>query len=147
MMPLTLAALFLPLVILATLRLTRLITTDWLGEWVIVAPIKRWAVRAVMQKAATVGAAPHELEWLETKATRDDVILWGCAEQTNIWQARLAKGLDCPFCVGYWLGSGVVVLTAAVILWTHEVVIFWWGVLLFTLALNYVVGHVSKKID
>ena len=29
---------------LATARLTRLITSDWLGEWHIVRPLKRWAV-------------------------------------------------------------------------------------------------------
>lgn len=33
----------LALAALATARLTRVLTTDWIGEWTIVRPIKRWA--------------------------------------------------------------------------------------------------------
>ena len=122
---------------LATLRLTRLITTDWLGEWLIVAPAKHWAV---------------ETTWDPSIASRDLSVtsqeIWNEIDwtQTTSWRLRLVKGLDCPFCVGFWIGLVVLNVTALVIIAPMWVVVTW-GLLLGSLALNYLTGHVSSKID
>lgn len=137
MTPLMLAALFLPLVVLATLRLTRLITTDWLGEWLIVAPAKHWAVE--------LDSSPQLLAIDYDMSAKD---VWNLIDWTEPvgWRARLVKGLDCPFCVGFWIGLVVLNVTALVIIAPMWVVVTW-GLLLGSLALNYLTGHVSSKID
>ena len=137
MTPLMLAALFLPLVVLATLRLTRLITTDWLGEWLIVAPAKHWAVETANDEQVITSD-------LEEGASE----IWNDLDWTQVtsWRLKLVKGLDCPFCVGYWIGLVILGVTAAVIFAPVWLVIAW-GILLGSLALNYIVGHVSSKID
>jgi len=140
MTTLILALVFLPLVILASLRLTRLITTDWLGEWLIVAPIKRWAWRFEGPELQ------RRSEALPRAATLELVTEYDPSDPFT-WQAKFAKGLDCPFCVGYWVGSAVLVITTAAVLYGAEALVVAWGVLLGTFALNYLVGHVSNKID
>lgn len=141
------AAARLAIVALATLRLTRLSTSDWLGEWVFVRPAKAWAYKA----------ESAELEWrsVEIAGLPEGAAMpaWALDDNGNVrgtddpfsWQAKLVKGLDCPFCVGFWLGG--VVLLGEVTIARVPVLGAIWRFGLSMLALNYVVGHISKRID
>lgn len=124
---------------LAALRLTRLTTTDDLGEWLYVARLKRWAARR------EVPADIHdELEKrLAQEIDRGETVAnpparWG-------WRSKLVKGLDCPFCVGFWIGAAV--LLAELVTRRIPVLRGLWSFAAGALALNYVTGHVSKRID
>ncbi len=89
----------------ATLRLTRLVTTDDAGE-LVRGPADKWA--------------------------------------TTPKRRTLVDGLGCPFCVGYWLGVGVVGsyrLSSA-----HPTARTAWRLVAATLALNEVVGHAAIRI-
>lgn len=123
----------LALLALATARLTRFVTTDWLGEWWLVRPAKRWAVRREPPATRAPTLAPY--------VAADD------AEPApdNGWRSKLVHGLDCPFCVGFWIGGAVLVGEAA----TRRAPRLRgaWTLALGALALNYLVGHVSSRID
>lgn len=94
------------LLVLSTLRLSRLVTGDSLSRWLIHVPVRRWA--------------------------------------TTARRAKLASGLACSFCVGYWAGlAGIVVSYVAGPLGFEPV---WWRILFGSLALNYVVGHVASRM-
>lgn len=102
----------LSLLVLTTLRLTRLVTTDSLGQWWLYAPLYK---RVVTQ--------PNRFNRY----------------------AKYIDGLVCPFCVGFWIGCLV-----ALSLWlvggpgdAEE----WWRWVTGVFALNYLVGHISAKID
>jgi hypothetical protein len=104
----------------ATLRLTRFITQDWLGEWAIDAPARKWANK-------------HDLGHPFPDAV----------DHEQGWRSKLVKGLDCPFCVGFWLG---VLVLGAFVLTPRPLR----GLLRFgtgALSLNYLVGHVSHRLD
>lgn len=120
----------LALVALAAARATRFFTSDTLGEWVAVGPLKRWAWRR-----ESVGYEPGTLT-LDPMPTPD---------ARNGWRSKLVTGLDCPFCVGFWIGA--VVLLGEVV--TRRVPAFRpiWTFALGALALNYAVGHASSRID
>lgn len=115
---------------LAALRLTRFVTSDFLGEWWIAGPAKRWAWRN-----GTDGYSPSEIARSPAPTPRPE----------NGWRSKLVKGLDCPFCVGFWLG--VLVLLAEVVAPRIPVVRPLWRFAAGALALNYVTGHVSARID
>ena len=121
-------------VALTALRLTRFITSDFLGEWTIVGPAKRWAWRC---------EAPDSYALPETSAGRADPMptpdpSWG-------WRSKLVKGLDCPHCIGFHLGW--LVLLGEAIAPRIPVVRHLWRFALAALALSYVTGHVSSKVD
>jgi hypothetical protein len=122
---------------LATARLTRFVTTDWLGEWTIARPLKRWSIKhetahyEALDQRIKNGEKMHEV--------MGDTL----AEEPRTWQAKLTHGLDCPFCVGFWIGA--IVLTATAL--TPTALKRPMNLALGAFALNYVVGHVSKKID
>ncbi len=104
------------LVALATARLTRFVTTDSLGEWLIRKPAYRWA--------------KYDPEYAPEEGNR---------------RQEIVSGLDCPYCVGTWVGYSVLAS------WglarhnknTHRA----WRFVAGGLALNYVIGHVSSRID
>ena len=77
-----LTALDAALVLLGTARLTRAVTTDDIGEWLLRAPLESWADER----------EPEEVGW----------------------RTKLVSGADCPHCVGYWIGTGVLAVTLAV---------------------------------
>jgi len=108
-----------PLTILATARLSRLVITDDLGRWHIHEPVDRamdaYAERE-MWAAANVGQAPREPWW---------------------WRYR--SGLDCPFCVGFWLGAAVL---AAYPILPRPV----WRAGTAALALNYTAAHLGARL-
>lgn len=141
------------LVLLATLRLTRLVTTDDVGEWLLRSPLLRWAKsherrlrhereQALVKMLAERGSDPTpdaraELEELSEQLQDED--------QWISWQGKLVSGLYCPHCIGFWLGAAVVVLT--VVLMPLGILGTVWLVVLSILALSYAVGHLSARLD
>lgn len=153
-MPLTLAALlFLPLVILATLRLTRLVTSDWLGEWMIIRPAKAWAAEPEHEAVKQLRARLDFIDNLPIAPGPRATVVEGTwrrdAAEGNpfSWQARLVKGLECPFCVGYWIGLAILVVTTFLLWLAPAGIVLIWGLLLGSLGLNYLVGHTSSRLD
>lgn len=61
------------------------------------------------------------------------------------WQGRLISGLYCPYCVGFWIGAAMVILT--VVLMPLATLGTLWLVALSILSLSYVVGHLSAQLD
>ncbi len=106
---------------LAVARLIRLVTTDDLGGWAVRDPAYRWA-----------GYDPDGYE-LRTGG--------GAVLNPPDWKAKLVSGLECPWCVGYWLG--VVVLTFDAAAPRSRL----WRFTKAGLALNYVVAQVSSRLD
>lgn len=120
------------LALLAALRATRFITSDHLGEWFIVGPLKRWAWRR-----GTVGYSPSEIgERVEAVPT---------PPHYGGWRARLVKGLDCPFCVGFWITAAAVLAAAAANRGPRRRAAF--QVLAGAFGANYVTGHISSRLD
>jgi hypothetical protein len=102
------------LLFLATLRVSRLVTTDNVpGQWWIFIPLNKRAYRH--------GA--HRVPW---------------------WTKYL-DGLQCPFCVGFWIG--LVGLLTLILVGGPGHADLWWRYLAGAFALNYVVGHVAKNLD
>lgn len=103
----------------ASARLSRLVITDDLGKWWIREPVDRamdeYAAGELLE-ADQQGREPQEPWW---------------------WKYR--SGLDCPFCVGFWLGAAVLV--------AHRVLpapVWRFGV--SALALNYVASHIGSRL-
>lgn len=120
---------------LAALRLTRFVTSDKLGEWWFVGRVKVWALRREAPEGAIVSDGRYQ--------PGDDAMPtppadWG-------WRSRLVSGLDCPFCVGFWIGAAV--LLAEIVTRRIPVLRGLWSFVAGALALNYVTGHVSSRID
>lgn len=138
------------LVTLATLRLTRLVTTDWFGEWTIVRPIKRWAAEHEANRRRARGATLHAMrhdygdlnETAEKVVTELEATL--AADEPISVPGRLAHGLDCPHCVGFWLGGAVLVAERS-LRHTRAGGLLRLG--LSALALSYVTGHISQRLD
>lgn len=83
---------------LAATRLGRLVVVDSLGWWLWRAPVRRWA------NSREVPAPDRQLI--------GDAILLSPVEPTRGWRSKLASGLECPWCVGFWLGLGLLTLLA-----------------------------------
>lgn len=105
---------------LATARLTRLLTTDLLGEWAVVAPARAWAQRR----------EPADAFGPEARGPRH----------------RAVTGLECPFCAGMWVGVAVLAARAAAAARGPRA-LGAWRFAAAALAMNYIVGHVSSRID
>jgi hypothetical protein len=118
------------LTVLATARLTRFVTQDFLGHWWIVQPARRWAVFGT----PLYHTLPESIdaEWEEN--------------EPRTWRQKLVKGLDCPFCVGFWIG-GLVLLTGVICTALGPIPRAVWRFTMGTFALNYVVGHLSSRVD
>lgn len=119
----------------ATLRLTRFLTTDKLGAWLVADPAKDWAWGAEStararrrEETLTSGSAPV--------AVTDGPITW---------QARLVSGLDCPYCAGTWVGFAALAAEVATRRRPRARAVA--RFLAMGLTLNYVVGHVSAALD
>ena len=107
-----------PLVLIAaSARLTRLITTDDLGQWWIKDPIDAAAQRWFERESVRLGHEPEQPWW---------------------WKYR--SGLDCPYCVGFWLALGLLALDR------HLSGRGLWSTLVGALALNYVAAHVESLL-
>ena len=110
--------------LLAALRLTRLVTTDWLGEWTIVQPLKAWARK-------------HDGEVDVHSPDAQDV-------GVNLWRTKAVSGLDCPFCVSFWLTLGTLAVSR---LNLPQPAAQLRDLVLKALAGSYIVGHASSRID
>ncbi|UDL16206.1 hypothetical protein SEA_KOZIE_10 [Microbacterium phage Kozie] len=118
------------LALLAALRATRFITSDHLGEWWLVGPAKRWAWRR-----GTHGYSPTEIN-ADPAPTPDPA---------SGWRAKLVSGLDCPFCVGFWITGAAVLAAAAANRGPRRRAAF--QLLAGAVGANYVTGHISSRLD
>ncbi len=117
--------------VLAAARATRFFTSDTLGEWTIVGPAKRWAFR-------NDPGVPDDFRDLVDDPQPTPEPRWG-------WRSKLTKGLDCPFCIGFWMGA--LVLLGEVTLGRIPGVRHLWRFGVSAFALNYVAGHLSARLD
>lgn len=137
------------LVILATLRLTRLATTDSLTGWLIREPLQRWGDRHEANRRAAIlmtveetdpdNLAPSARAWLSDLVSRLD------QDDPVSWQARLVSGIYCPFCVGFWIAVAVTLIT--IVLAPLGVLFIVWEIVLIILSVNYVTAHISARLD
>lgn len=102
----------------ATLRVTRLITTDHLGHWWITDPIRD------AYQAAIGYSRGYRVKML------------GYAEAL----------VTCPFCIGFWVGVGVLMSLSighgpGPSTWEP------WRWITGALTLNYMVGHTAARLD
>lgn len=122
--------------LLAAARLTRFVTTDWLGEWWIGQPAKHWALKHDGEAYA------HDGQTQEIKSLNGDVVLLHVYKAP--WRTKLVSGLDCAYCVGFWMTALTLVLTALplprYLSKTRDLT-------LEVLAGSYIVGHVSSHLD
>lgn len=130
----------LALVALASARATRFVTTDLLGEWTVVGPLKRWAARREVPSAELREKLEDEIE----RTTEREAPMFNPPPAWG-WRSKLVKGLDCPFCVGFWVGGAV--LLGEVLTGRTRLLRGVWTFVLGAFALNYAVGHASKRID
>jgi hypothetical protein len=122
------------LILGGALRLTHLITHDKIGEWAVVGPARKWArpyEEAAQSVAFKRGVTPDEIALIETGTLSPE--------------GKLFSGLECPWCVGFWIGGVVIIGTLTI--GRLPIVGTLWRIALGALSLNYVVGHVSSRID
>lgn len=121
---------------LAIARATRFVTTDKLGEWSVSGPLIRWAwLHEGMDRDVANFTPDLVTNW---KAGMEPLPMpnahWG-------WRSKLVNGLDCPFCVGFWVTAAGVLGELALGrtgLWRAGKAVF---------AMNYVTGHLGKRLD
>ncbi len=129
------------LLLLATARATRFLTSDSLGHWTLVAPARRWA----NLRERPVADAPHGTQ--PPSMTDEEFEEAWLTEETNPdlgWRSKLVKGLDCPFCVGFWIGGAILLGEATI---GRSPLRPLWRFGMAALGLNYLVGHISSRID
>lgn len=114
---------------LAAARLTRFITKDTLGGWLIREPIAR-----AMQNYAQQTAQRHQAEGRP-------------GHPTPPWWWKYETGIHCKWCVGFWLAAGTLITEKATRGTCARPIIRTIG---GALALNYVTAHLetlSEKIE
>lgn len=132
------------LALLAALRVTRFITSDWLGEWALVGKARAWAepheedARRALYEERRAEIAPQPMPPYAHWAPSDD-------DGPRSWQAKLVKGLDCPFCVGFWITGAAVLGAALANRGPRRRAAF--QVLAGAFGANYVTGHISSRLD
>jgi hypothetical protein len=110
----------------ATMRLTRLVVTDDLGQWWVKDPIDRlFHPREVGEQVD--GGEP----WAGPIAQ---------PPQAPAHLHRYVGGLDCPFCVGFWIG-------AAVLVGYHVLPRGLWRFGTRALTLNEVAAHAGVRLN
>jgi hypothetical protein len=119
------------LVVGSTMRLTRLLVTDDIGNWFVKWPAYRWAQRNNPVPPAKLG--PFGVDTSEQR------------EWEPNWRDKLVMGLDCPFCVGTWLGFGVLAITE--LLPPRSPLGRLWRFVMAGLSLNYLTAHISSRLD
>lgn len=107
----------------ATLRLSRLVTTDYIGEWWIRDPAERW-----VDRHKTFSHSQGNVDLYEKG-----------------WRGKVITGLECPFCVGFWLGLAAII--SLELAGGPGSAAEWWRYTAGGLALNYIVGHISARAD
>lgn len=128
---------------LAALRLTRFVTTDTLGSWLILDPAHRWAAS---HDGAYFEASDGSMQYVHSSNVEhvaDDQLLIDA--DNGGWRSKLVSGLSCPHCVGYWL-TAATLLTGAVAersKTSRTIFNFAAG----SLGLSYFVSHISQRLD
>lgn len=136
--------------ILAVMRVTRVVMTDDLGQWLVLTPAYRWAVpREATLRQRYADEAQH-LEALPEPSNADVERMHYLGEAVTDDRplspaARLVSGLTCPFCVGFHITWVMIVITLLVVV--VPVVSIVWHVVLVSLAVNYVCAHLSARWD
>lgn len=116
--------------------MTRFFTTDTLGGWLVTDPAQKWAQRheaPAREQTQMVGGR------LERVAVPDEF------SPDHGWRSKLVSGLDCPYCVGTWVGFAAI--GSYLIARRRPATLAVWRFLAAGLGMNYVVGHVSSRID
>ena len=114
---------------LAAARLTRFVTRDTLGGWLIREPIAR-----AMQNYAQAALTKHQREGRP-----------GHPQQPWWWKYEV--GLHCKWCVGFWLAAGTLITEKATRNTCARPLVRTLG---GALALNYVTAHLetlSEKLE
>lgn len=114
---------------LAAARLTRFVTRDTLGGWLIREPIAR-----AMQNYAQQTAQRHQREGKP-------------GHPTQPWWWKYEVGLHCKWCVGFWLATGTLITEKATRGTCARPLVATLG---GALALNYVTAHLetlSEKME
>lgn len=108
------------------MRLTRAVVTDDIGQWWVKDPLDRWmhGHKAVTSEESTTGESSYEVHTLAS------------------WHKYLS-GLECPYCIGFWIGAGVMASHA---LAKRTGLLGPWRFVAGALALNEVAAHVGVKI-
>lgn len=125
---------------LASARLTRFVTQDQLGDWWIVRPLIDKAAREEEEEIRKRTGAL--LRHPSVKATREAHALselqprYDSSYPYTVW-ARAAAGIECHYCVGFWIGLAVL---AARPLERLPVGGALYSLVMDALALNYVLG-------
>jgi hypothetical protein len=123
----------------AALRLTRLVVVDEIGQWWIKDPIDKaaydWYDRQVKEAQLR-----YESEAPEPSGCAAWTIRTGGLEVPNPWWWKYRSGLDCPFCVGFWIGA--LVLAASPLFERSRLVRF----VATALAFNELTGHVAARL-
>lgn len=127
---------------IAATRLTRFVTTDSLGQWTITDPATRWAVKHEGGEVENGIGEVIPVHPRDVHHVKDEPLI---LDPSNGWRSKLVSGLYCPHCVGFWIGAGL--LAGGTVAGKARV-----GAKLFTgltgsLALSYLVGHVSQRLD
>ena len=121
----------------AALRITRFATTDTLGGWVLVDPLKRWADDRDPRPS---GASPSQ------------TYPFGYAAPPQAWRHRLVSALDCPYCVGTQATLAIAAVLALLpLVDSPSPRIRALGraarAAAAALAASYLVGHISYRLD
>lgn len=135
----------LALVVGATARVTRFFTSDTLGYWLAVEPARRWA--NFHERSLEHPDGQPTLEWGQNARTVEarEHTLRMEPDPDNGWRSKLVSGLDCPHCVGTWVGYAAIGSYLFARRWPATLAV--WRFLAAGLGLNYVTGHVSSRID
>jgi hypothetical protein len=112
------------LVLLAgvTARFSRFFTSDFLGDWWIVQPVQKWAASRDLRRGSPIDGDGY-----------------GRTER------YVAKLFDCPFCIGQWIAFATVASLFAV--GGPGDAAEWWRWVAGAFTLNYVIGHLSARLD
>lgn len=130
---------------LAIARATRFVTTDKLGEWLVTGPLVKWA----WLREGSRDLSPEDVPVLERWRPGMDPL--PLPDPAKGWRSKLVNGADCPFCWGFWITLAAVALELAIPHSTAsrsgQALRGAWKVGKAAFALNYVTGHLSKRLD
>lgn len=95
------------------LRLTRFIVVDDLGRWTIKGPYQRHAshieVEAMNREASRINHAANEDHRRRLMNRHADAV---SGDRPYTTAQKISHGLECPYCVGTWVGIGTFALAA-----------------------------------
>lgn len=117
----------------AAARLTRLVVADEIGQWWVKDPIDAAAQRWYERETTKVESRRNALRRM---GHGEDLVLDRVPDLEQPWWWKYRSGLDCPFCVGFWIGVGVLA--------TRKVP--GWKFAASALTLNYVAAHVGVRL-